>query len=88
MFFLFYLLVIVIGIALGFLAIGVMESVPALIVVISAAVIVMVVIGVIQGALSGIFQATVYRYAETGATPDNFDIELIQGAFKPKRKRG
>jgi len=86
-FFLLYLLVILIAVALGFLAIGVMESVPALIVVISAAVIAMIVIAVIQGALNGIYQAAVYRYAETGTTPDNFDIDLIQGAFKEKKKR-
>ncbi len=43
---------------------------------------------VIQGALTGIFQAVMYRYAEEGIAPDNFDIEIIQGAFKPKRKRG
>lgn len=86
-FFLLYLLVILIGFGLGFLAIGVMESVPALIVVISAVVIAMIAIGVIQGALNGIYQAAVYRYAETGSAPDNFDIDLIQGAFKPKKKR-
>lgn len=46
------------------------------------------VLMVIQGALSGIFQAVMYRYAQEGVAPDNFDIEIIQGAFKPKRKRG
>lgn len=86
-FFLLYLLVIIIGFGLGFLAIGIMESVPALIVVISAVVIMMIIISVIQGALSGIYQAAVYRYAETGSAPDNFDIDLIQGAFKEKKKR-
>lgn len=86
-FFLLYLLVILIAFGLGFIAIGVMDSVPALIVVISVAVIAMIVIAVVQGALNGIYQAAVYRYAETGTAPDNFDIDLIQGAFKEKRKR-
>jgi hypothetical protein len=48
-----------------------------------------VVIGlaVIAGALSGIYQAALYRYAETGVVPDNFDIEMIKGAFKEKKKK-
>ncbi|MGB1287228.1 MAG: hypothetical protein ACPG7F_11885 [Aggregatilineales bacterium] len=48
----------------------------------------LVILAVIQGALNGIYQAALYRYAETGVAPDEFDIQLIQGAFKPKRKRG
>lgn len=85
-FFLFYLLVIVVAVGLGIFAGAVLESLVLVVAVISLAVIAMIVIGVIQGALSGIYQATLYRYAETGVTPDNFDIELIQGAFKPKNK--
>lgn len=42
---------------------------------------------VLQGALNGVFQAALYRYAETGTAPDNFDIGLIQGAFQHKEKR-
>ena len=45
------------------------------------------VVATIHGALGGIFQAALYRFAETGVAPDNFDIDLIKGAFKPKRKR-
>jgi len=85
-FFLFYLLVIVAAVALGIFAGAVLESVVLVVAIVSVAVIAMVVIGVIQGALSGIFQAALYRYAETGATPDDFDVDLIRGAFKPKNK--
>jgi hypothetical protein len=51
-------------------------------------VIAFVILAAIQGALSGIFQAVMYRYAELGVTPDEFDIELLRNAYKPKRKRG
>jgi hypothetical protein len=45
------------------------------------------IIGVITSALNGIYQAALYRYAETGVAPDNFDIDMIRGAFHTKDKR-
>jgi len=87
-FFLFYFLVLILAIALGFAAFALTESVATVIAVVIFAVLVMVMIGVVQGALSGVYQAAIYRYAATGSTPDNFDVDLIQGAFKQKRKRG
>lgn len=61
---------------------GALAGLAVLIIIISIA-----TVATIQGALSGIFQAALYRFAETGVAPDNFDIDLIKGAFKPKRKR-
>lgn len=86
-FFLIYLLVIIIGVALGFVAGAVLESTTALIAVVSLVVIAFIIVAIIQGALNGIYQAALFRYADTGTAPDDFDINLIQGAFKPKRKR-
>ena len=86
-FLLVYLLVIGIGIALGFFAGAVLESMTAVIAVVSLVVIAFIIVAIVQGALNGIYQAALFRYANTGTAPDDFDINLIQGAFKPKRKR-
>lgn len=86
-FFLVYLLVIVLGVALGFFAGAVLESTVAVVAVVSLVVIAFIIVAIIQGALNGIYQAALFRYADTGTAPDDFDINLIQGAFKPKRKR-
>jgi len=64
------------------------ESAAIAILGIVALVMAFLVLMVIQGALSGIFQAVMYRYAELGVVPDEFDIDLLQNAYKPKRKRG
>lgn len=87
-FFLFYLLAIVVGGLLAYAVGSVTGSVLFVAIVIVLTVIVILILATIQGALGGIYQAALYRYAELGVAPDNFDIEIIEGAFKPKRKRG
>jgi hypothetical protein len=77
-----YAVLILLSVLLGFLLPSSLLPVLAVLVVV-----VFLVLIVLQGALNGIFQATLYRYAESGVTPDNFDINLIQGAFKPSEKR-
>ncbi len=47
----------------------------------------LIVISMIFSTLDGIYRAAVYRYAVGGTVPDDFDIELIQGAFRDKQKR-
>jgi hypothetical protein len=42
-------------------------------------------LGLFGSALSGIYQAALYRYAVDGEVATFFDEELIRGAFKPKR---
>lgn len=86
-FFLIYLLVIALGIGLFMVTLSVFDVAALSAIVIALMVIAIIVLAVIQGALGGIFQAALYRYAEEGVAPDQFDIDLIQGAFKPKRKR-
>lgn len=45
----------------------------------------MIGLGLLSSALSGIYQAAVYRYTVDGHAGEFFDADLIQGAFKPKR---
>lgn len=40
----------------------------------------------ILGALNGIFIAALYHYATTGQSPVEFDKDLLQAAFQPKKK--
>lgn len=85
-FLLIYLAIIFVGVGLIVLAVST-ESGLFIALAIGLLVVSLVVVGVINGALSGIFQATLYRYAETGIAPDNFDIDTIRGAFKEKKKK-
>ena len=69
--------------------IGASMDSPAFIVLTMIVLIVLVIaLGVLNSTLSGIYQAALYRYAVDGDAGEFFDPELIQGAFKPKRKRG
>ena len=81
-------LAIIVGGLLAYVIGSITGSVVLVGIVIALIVIVVLVLATIQGALSGIYQAALYRYAQLGVAPDNFDIEVIEGAFKPKRKRG
>lgn len=83
-----YILIILLGIGLSILVGSVFESTALVIGIVSLVVFALIALAVLQGAITGIYQATLYRYAESGVAPDMFDIELIKGAFKPKRKRG
>lgn len=81
------MLVVAIGAFLT-IAIGSATESPALIFLFIALTVIAVIgLGVVAGALGGIFQAALYRYAETGAIPSDFDIDLIKGAFAEKNKR-
>lgn len=51
-------------------------------------VVVLVALGLISSALSGIYQAALYRYAVDGQSSAYFPSELVQGAFSEKPKRG
>lgn len=48
------------------------------------AVIAVIALAVTQAALSGIYQAAVYRYAVDGQAPAGFDGMALQGAFRAK----
>lgn len=44
----------------------------------------LVLIGLVNSALSGIYAAAVYRYAAEGNVGDTFDVDLVKGAFRQK----
>ncbi|MCB9458781.1 MAG: hypothetical protein H6670_03950 [Anaerolineaceae bacterium] len=46
-----------------------------------------IIVVVIGSAMDGIYKAALYRYAETGQLPSDFDIDMIQNAFRPKKKK-
>lgn len=87
---LIFLVIYVAIIILGVLLIGFAVSQENIALIIGSVVLVIftfITVSIINGALSGIFQATLYRFAETGTAPDNFDIDMIRGAFKEKKKK-
>ncbi len=73
-------------IVLGGILVAVAASIaPALGILLFILLLIVVVgIGLLSSALSGIYTAALYRYATEGEV-DFFDESLIQGAFKPKR---
>lgn len=80
--------VILLGMLLGFLAIGVLDSGLLLGVVVLLTILAVVAIGIVSSALSSVYRVVVFRFAEYGSAPDDFDIDMIRGAFKEKRKNG
>jgi hypothetical protein len=86
-FFLMGMLVLFVGtfltIALGSLT----NSGAVMVILVLMTIIAFIGLGVIAGALGGVYRAALYRYAETGVAPDNFDIDAIRGAFKDKKKK-
>ncbi len=78
--------VIALGVVL--IMIGASVDAPALIVLAAILMVVAIIaVSLIGSTLSGIYQAALYRYAVDGEVGEFFDPDLIQGAFKPKRKR-
>ncbi|HTE87294.1 MAG TPA: DUF6159 family protein, partial [Dehalococcoidia bacterium] len=75
-----------------FALVGVIPIVLAALTGVMAAIVLGVVIAVaywavlflVGSALSGIFRAAVYLYAQTGATPSQFDAGLLRDAFRQK----
>ena len=72
---------LVLGVPLGYL--GVALEAPVLFLVLIALLIVgFVILGLLSSTLSGIFAASVYRYAAEGATDAYIRPELVQNAFQ------
>jgi hypothetical protein len=80
-----------IGVAMTFMFLGlallVGRSWQALIMVGVLAVLAFILLGLVSAALSSVYKVMVFRYAQTGAVPDDMDVALLQGAFKEKKKR-
>ena len=67
---------------LGFLTGNIVGQVTG----IAIAVIYLALVFLVGSALSGIFRAAVYLYAETGSVPSQFDASMMQSAFRPRKK--
>ncbi|MBW8850731.1 MAG: hypothetical protein JF600_08115 [Xanthomonadales bacterium] len=74
---------VAIGVGSAFLA---WQAAPAAGIAVAAAfVVVLLVLGVVQSALSGIYSAALYRYAVARETPSAFQGLALESAFAPKR---
>jgi hypothetical protein len=78
--------VVIIGMGITFALFSTLQS-PVALIGIPVVILAVIAIGIVSSAMNGVFQALLYRYAEVGVVPDDFDIALIEGAFKPKKKR-
>jgi uncharacterized Tic20 family protein len=72
---------LVLGIPLGYLAVT-LEAPGLFVVLIGLLIIGFVILGLVSSTLSGIFAASVYRYAAEGATDAYIRPELVQNAFR------
>lgn len=80
---LIFVFVVLIGVVL---AIAAWQLAPAAGITVAAiAVVAMLVLGVTQAALSGIYSAALYRYATSSETPVAFQGMALEQAFSPKR---
>ncbi|HWH07310.1 MAG TPA: DUF6159 family protein, partial [Candidatus Paceibacterota bacterium] len=80
-FMMLYILVIVLmGVTVFFGA----NNVPLMIVGLTALILLMLIIAVVQSALSAIFKVVLYEYAANGKIADSFTPELIIGALTKK----
>lgn len=75
--------VLLIGIALTVLA--AQASMTMAIVVGALFLIAVLVLGVVQSALGGIYSAALYRYAVSHEAPQGFQMATLESAFAPKR---
>ena len=80
---LLFVLLILVGV--GAIALAVVSgSVALIITVVLLVVAAIMLLAMVNGALSGIYTAAVYRYATTGETAAGFDPDIIKNAFKQK----
>ena len=83
---LLFFIVIVLGIG-AVIAAAATQSAALIIAVVAVWILAMLALGLISGALSGIYEAAVYLYAAEGKTDSFFRTDLIQNAFRPAAGR-
>ncbi|MFQ3648387.1 MAG: DUF6159 family protein [Anaerolineae bacterium] len=78
-----------VGLAFAFAALAMLFSASweALIALGALALVAFLLLGLASATLSSVYNVMVFRYAQTGAVPDDMDVELLQSAFKEKKKR-
>jgi hypothetical protein len=77
------LLVIAAGIPVIVLAANI-ESIGLIVAVIAVEIVILLLLGLINSTLSGIYTAAVYQYAVTGEAGGYLSPEMVQGAFRHK----
>lgn len=83
---LFFFLLILAGVGF-FVAFAIMvQSTTAIIIGAVALIFFFIVLGIIASTLQVIFMTVLYLYATTGKVADGFDVDVVQGAFKQKKK--
>ena len=82
-FFLFYILVIGIGIVFVFGA-AQTGSAPFIVLVAALVALAVIALALVQSALQGVYSAALYRYATGGNVGEAFSGTLLADAFKPK----
>ena len=78
-----FAVIVVIGMPLFYLFAN-NGSVVGIIIAIAVMVLILAVIGIFASALSGIYQAALYRYATEGEVGDYFEEAMIKNAFRPR----
>jgi hypothetical protein len=78
-----FLVVLLIGAPLFYLFAN-NGSVVGIIIAIAVIVLILGVLGIFASALSGIYQAALYRYATEGEVGDYFEEAMIKNAFRPR----
>ncbi|MEO7051243.1 MAG: DUF6159 family protein [Rhodanobacter sp.] len=78
-------LAVVVGAALVVGA-AMLQSLVAIVLAVVIVVLGLVLLGLIQASLQGIYAAALYRYAEAGDASVGFDHGLLQQAFSPRKK--
>lgn len=71
---------------ISIVALALAALLPAtLFLIVPAIVLALILILATSSALNGIFIAALYHFVTTGASPEQFDQDLLRAAFKPKR---
>jgi hypothetical protein len=78
---------------LAFIVIGLLVSVvmatgnlPLIVIIITLSILGIIILGLIQAALQGIFSAVLYRFATDGQQTGGFSTDVLSRAFTPKLK--
>ena len=77
-----FILLILLFVPIVWLVIAYVQATWAIIAVIAALVLLLVLLGLVQSTLNGVYTAAVYQFATTGKSSGFFDQNLVQQAFR------
>lgn len=84
----FALLLAVLPFGIGIVGTVALESVIPVIVGGAVTVILVIAVSLISSTLTSVIRAALYRYATTGEAPPQFEVSMLQSAFREKGKKG